>query len=93
VVAAAAVLKIFGGGRVCVEEKPLFCRHCDFELWREYRRLFASALITELLALLENRQARIIEQKWPDGRKNWGCNSCGRAVKASKETRNKRRKS
>ncbi len=72
------VQEVFGGGRVCVEDKPLFCPHCDRDLLKEYRRLYDTAPVSELIALIKKRTTRIVERKWPDGRREWQCHGCGR---------------
>jgi hypothetical protein len=77
---ARTALEIFGGGRVCVENKPLFCPHCDADLLHEYHDQYQTAPVKELVALPKKRTTRIVERKWPDGRRNWGCHACGREV-------------
>jgi len=82
-VTAKMVQKVFGGGRIAVENKPLFCKHCDRELIPEYERLWnAHAPVKELVAVLEKRQGRIVKRIWPNGKQNWGCAFCGREVES-----------
>jgi hypothetical protein len=75
------VLEIFGAGRIVVKDKPLFCEYCDPVLKAHYECVYQSnAPVKELVRLIHKRHARIVERKWPDGRKDWGCHRCGRHV-------------
>ena len=65
------------GGWIVVEDKPLFCGHCDDDQLAQYKCRYSTAPIKELLALLRKRTAKIVRRKWAD-RMNWGCHSCGR---------------
>jgi hypothetical protein len=68
------------GARVVVQEKPLFCKHCDQALAKEYARRFdAGAPAKELVPLLRDRTARIVKRIWPD-RWDWMCHRCARAA-------------
>ena len=80
-ITAGTVLEIFGGGRICVLDKPLFCPHCDEDLLSKYKRSYDKAPVSELVALIKNRTTRIVERKWPDGRRDWGCHGCGRKIR------------
>jgi len=68
-VTATDVLRVFGGGRVIEEHKPLSCRHCDKQksvpAWR--------------------KGGKIIRRIWADGGCDWGCHFCGRASVNGKE--------
>jgi hypothetical protein len=79
------VLKIFGGGRIAIENRPLFCSRCDSELIPEYDRLYASrAPMKELLALLDSREGRVVKRAWLNGHDDWGCHYCGRRADTPK---------
>jgi len=78
---ADEVSDVFQGAKVIANNKPLFCRHCDSELIPEYQRLWdAKAPVSELVAVLDSRHGEIVERTWPDGRREWACHFCGRAV-------------
>jgi hypothetical protein len=77
---AAKALEVFGGGRVVVRDKPLFCATCDEKLLAEYKQKYSTVPMKELVSLIRKRTARIVERKWPFGRKDWMCNTCGRHV-------------
>jgi hypothetical protein len=80
-ITARTVKQIFGGGRIVVEGRPLFCAHCDEDLRPEYERLYASGPMDAVVALLKKRRGRIIRVTWPSGHCYWGCHACGREVK------------
>jgi len=69
-VTAADVLRVFGGGVVIEEYKPLSCRHCSKEkgvpLWR--------------------RDGKIIRRIRADGVHVWACHFCGREAKRPRDS-------
>jgi hypothetical protein len=78
--AAKIALEIYPGAKIVAENKPLFCRHCDKGLVEQYQRLYSTAQISMLVALLYQSHGKIVERVWPD-RREWACHYCGRAYK------------
>ena len=74
------VLRVFTGGKIVAEKRPLFCHHCDPTLLREYEERYDAAPVAELVALIDKRRGNIVEAVWPDGRREWQCHRCGRPV-------------
>jgi hypothetical protein len=81
------VLKVFGG-RIVVEDKPLFCDECDKVLKAHYAEEYLTAPVEKLVRLIRLRKARIVLRTWPDGRRDWMCHSCGRHVGDFAEVKN-----
>jgi len=79
--AAGDALRIFPGAKVVVLNKPLFCNHCDKHLIREYERLYQSAPVSDLVALLKQRRGGVVRRTWPGGGQDWGCHACGRGIR------------
>ena len=67
-VTAADVLRVFGGGLVIQEDKPISCRHCDKEIgvpnWR--------------------KGGKIVQRTRADGVYVWACHFCGREAKRAR---------
>jgi len=64
-VTAADVLRVFGGGLVIEEDKPLSCRHCNEKKGVPHWR----------------KGGKIIRRIRADGVHVWACHFCGREVK------------
>ena len=71
-------LRLFPGAKVVAVDKSLFCRHCDKDLVLKWDRVYATASMKDLVALLEKRRGKVVERIWSDGRREWACHFCGR---------------
>ncbi len=67
-VTTTGVLRVFGGGVVIEEDKPLSCQHCN----RKKVVLYTSGW---------RKGGKIIRRIRADGFPVWACHSCGREVK------------
>ena len=70
-VTAADVLRVFGGGQVIEENKPLSCRHCNEKKDVLYRSGW-------------RKGGKIIRRIRADGFHVWACHFCGREAKRSR---------
>ena len=66
-VTATDVLRVFGGGLVIEEHKPLSCRHCNEKKGVLYRSGW-------------RKGGKIIRRNRADGVHVWACHFCGREV-------------
>src|SRR5262245_4733038 len=89
------VLNLFPGARVIAKDKPAFCPHCrkeseglrgnkvtlittDYDIGGNVRR---RAVQKDRLETPKwRRDGKIVLREWPDGRIEWACLFCGRAV-------------